>query len=74
MTIDATAVRNLAAHFTVRLLRPANQGYDEARRIWNGHIDRRPALIAQGPGVADVTAAVRFVRGRDLLVAGVANR
>ena len=38
------------------------QTYDEARKIWNGHIDRRPALIARCRGVADVMAAVRFAR------------
>jgi hypothetical protein len=48
---------------------PDDQGYDEARAIWNGTIDRRPACIARCTGVADVVAAVRFARERDLLVA-----
>jgi FAD/FMN-containing dehydrogenase len=48
---------------------PADEGYDEARSIWNGAIDRRPACIARCTGVADVAAAVRFARERDLLVA-----
>ena len=39
------------------------------RRIWNGAIDRRPAGIARCTGVADVVAAVRYARERDLLVA-----
>ena len=43
-------------------------GYDMARRIWNGAIDRSPACIARCTGVADVVAAVRFARERDLLV------
>jgi FAD/FMN-containing dehydrogenase len=51
------------------LLLPASPGYDAARRIWNGAIDRRPACIARCTGVADVIAAVRFARERDLLVA-----
>jgi len=69
MQIDATAVETLSANFAGRLLRPDEQGYDQARRIWNGHIDRRPALIAQCSGAADVAAAIRFTRQRDLLVA-----
>jgi FAD/FMN-containing dehydrogenase len=42
-----------------------DQGYDEARSIWNGAIDRRPAWIARCTGVSDVVAAVRFARERD---------
>src|ERR671924_482025 len=48
---------------------PDDGGYDEARSIWNGAIDRRPACIARCTGVADVVAAVRFARERDLVVA-----
>ena len=47
---------------------PEDEGYDEARSIWNGAIDRRPAFIAGCTGVADVVAAVGFARERDLLV------
>ena len=49
---------------------PEDEGYDEARAIWNGAIDRRPACIARCTGVADVVAAVGFARERDLLVGG----
>src|SRR5687767_15920528 len=48
---------------------PYDEEYDEARAIWNGMIDRRPAGIARCAGVADVVAAVRYARERDLLVA-----
>jgi FAD/FMN-containing dehydrogenase len=48
---------------------PGDEGYDAARAIWNGAVDRRPACIARCTGVADVVAAVRFARERDLLVA-----
>lgn len=44
------------------LLIPTDSGYDEARRIWNGMIDRRPALIARCRGTADVIACVNFAR------------
>lgn len=66
--VDAGAVEGLRPNFAGGLLHPDDEGYDEARRIWNGHIDRRPAIIAQCSGPADVAAAVRFARERDLLV------
>ena len=50
------------------LLRPGDDGYDGARAIWNGMIDKRPALIARATGVADVIDAVRFARTNNLLV------
>jgi FAD/FMN-containing dehydrogenase len=43
-------------------------GYDDARAIWNGLIDRRPALIVQCSGAADVVDAVNFAREQNLLV------
>lgn len=51
------------------VITPDDAGYDAARAIWNGAIDRRPACIARCTGVADVVAAVRFARERDLVVA-----
>ena len=48
---------------------PDDEGYDAARAIWNGAIDRRPACVARCTGVADVVAAVRIARERGLLVA-----
>jgi hypothetical protein len=51
------------------LLRAGDAGYDEARTIWNGMIDRRPALIARCAGVADVIQCVNFARAHHLLVA-----
>jgi FAD/FMN-containing dehydrogenase len=50
------------------LLRPDHRGYADARRVWNGMIDKRPALIARCAGAADVMAAVNFARDHDLLV------
>jgi FAD/FMN-containing dehydrogenase len=52
-----------------RLIRPDDSGYDEARAIWNGAHDRRPALIVRCAGVADVMRAVDFARSEDLPVA-----
>ena len=50
------------------LLQPGDAGYDDARIVWNGMIDRRPALIARCAGVADVIQAVNFARDNHLLV------
>jgi FAD/FMN-containing dehydrogenase len=66
--IESKAVAELRVRFRGALLRPAEEGYDEARRIWNGAIDRRPALIARCAGADDVVEAVRFARERDLPV------
>ena len=52
-----------------QLVRPGDDGYDEARAIWNGAHDRRPALIVRCAGVADVMRAVDFARSENLLVA-----
>ena len=60
--------QGLRGRFRGALLRPGEEGYDEARRVWNGAIDRRPALIARCAGADDVAVAVRFAREHDLLV------
>lgn len=51
------------------MILPTDPGYEAARAIWNGAIDRRPAVITRCSGVADVVAAVGFARERDLPVA-----
>jgi FAD binding domain len=48
---------------------PDHRDYDDARAVWNGTVDRRPRLIARCSGTADVAAAVRFARDRDLEIA-----
>lgn len=44
-------------------------GYDEARKVWNGAIDKRPKLIARSAGVSDIIQSVNFARDNDLRVA-----
>jgi FAD/FMN-containing dehydrogenase len=61
--------QQLGESFRGELLLPSSPGYEAARRIWNGAIDRRPACIARCRGVADVVAAVRFARERELEIA-----
>jgi FAD/FMN-containing dehydrogenase len=55
--------------FQGELLPPGDARYDEARKVWNGAIDRRPALIARCAGAADVAAALRLGRERGLELA-----
>lgn len=62
-------IEDLRTHFVGELIQPDDSTYDDSRRIWNGQIDRRPAVIARCRGVADVIAAVRFAREHELLVA-----
>ena len=68
----ADAAAKLAPAFTGELLKPGNTGYDEARKVHNGLIDKRPALIARCRGVADVVDAVNLTRrlGLELAVRG----
>jgi FAD/FMN-containing dehydrogenase len=58
----------LKERFRGQLLTPTDSGYDNARRIWNAMIDRRPALIARCAGAADVQSAVNFARANGLVV------
>ena len=51
------------------VLRPGDDGYEDARQVWNGMIDRKPAFIVRCAGVADVITAVHFAHDHGLLVA-----
>jgi FAD/FMN-containing dehydrogenase len=66
--VAGAALDAFEAGFRGELLRPGAPGYDDARKVWNGMIDRRPALIARCAGPADVICAVNFARDHDLLV------
>src|SRR6516225_861886 len=68
-TLDSAAVETLRAELRGDLLDPASPAYDAARVVWNGLIDRRPALIARCRNSADVAASVRFARDHGLAVA-----
>ena len=67
--VDVKAIDALRAQLHGPLLLPSDEGYDDPRRIWNGMIDRQPALIARCRGVADVVDAVNFARTHGLRVA-----
>jgi FAD/FMN-containing dehydrogenase len=64
-----TTVEEFKASLRGHLLHPGEDGYDEARKIWNGMFDRRPALIVRCAGAADVVSAVNFARDNRLQVA-----
>jgi len=67
--LDQTAVAELQAAFRGPLVGRDDPDYEEQRQIWNGSIQKRPALIARCAGVADVIAAVKFGRQTGLPVA-----
>ena len=67
--IPADAIKDFAGRLRGRLITTNDPDYDRARRVWNKMIDRRPALIAECWGAADIARAIAFARERDLLVA-----
>lgn len=69
MNLSADDITTLKTSLRGGLIAPADADYDEVRVVWNGMIDRRPALIARCSGVADVVAAVDFARSHRLPVA-----
>jgi hypothetical protein len=67
--IEQAALKDLKASLRGPLLLAGDPGYDEARRVLNRSFDKRPALVVQPTGVADVRNAVTFARERELLLA-----
>ena len=65
-TPDAARFEELAAAVSGRILQPGHDGYDDARRVHNGSIDRRPALIVRCRSAVDASAAVRLARENGL--------
>jgi FAD/FMN-containing dehydrogenase len=64
--VDAERLEELRGTFSGSVLQPEDEGYDDARRVHNGLIDRRPAVIVRCQNAADVADAVRFARAQDL--------
>jgi FAD/FMN-containing dehydrogenase len=67
--LDEAVVERFGSGLHGELLRPGDGEYEEARALWNGVIDKRPALIARCATVEDVVASVAFAREHDLLLA-----
>lgn len=66
--LEESAVRDFETGLRGKLLLQNHDGYEEARKIHNGMIDRRPAMIVRSSGVADVLNAVRLARENNLLL------
>lgn len=66
--VSTAAVHELRAVLRGEVITPGDSGFDEARKIWNGDIDRRPAVIARCTSVEDVQAALAFGRERGLRI------
>jgi FAD/FMN-containing dehydrogenase len=62
------AVLELKSSLRGQLLAAGDAGYEEARKVWNADIDKRPALIARCAGVSDIISSVNFARANQLLV------
>jgi hypothetical protein len=68
-TLNAKLIERLIRDVCGTILRPGDAGYDEARRVFNGMIDRRPELIVRCENESDVAAAIAFAREQRLVVA-----
>ena len=66
----AAARREFAGDFGGELIGQDDPGYEDARKVYNGIIDRRPALIVRCTSAADVARAIAFAREQDLLLSG----
>ncbi len=67
--LEESVVAGLRAQMRGELIQPGDESYDEARKVWNGMIDKKPALIARCASVADVVASVNFARENRILLA-----
>jgi FAD/FMN-containing dehydrogenase len=67
--LDDTAVQDFRSRLRGDLIRPGDAGYEQARKLYNGMIDKQPALIARSVDVADVIGAVNFAREQKLTLA-----
>src|SRR5437667_5606543 len=70
--IDVERLETFSAAFSGSVIEPNHEGYEEARKVHNGLVDKRPALIARCRGTADVVAAIAFARdlGLEISVRG----
>ena len=67
--IDEAAVEQFKGSLRGELLQPGDPGYDEARKVYNAMIDKRPRMIASCSDVADVISCVNFARENEMLLA-----
>lgn len=67
--LEETTIESFGEQLHGNVLRPSDEGYEEARTVWNAMIDKEPAVIARCTGAADVIAAVDFARDLNLPLA-----
>jgi len=67
--LSSQAGEHLRGAFQGRLVTPADDAYDQARRVWNGTIDKSPAVVASCTSVDDILAALEFAREAGVVVA-----
>jgi FAD/FMN-containing dehydrogenase len=68
-SVPGKKIEELKSGFKGEILQPSDGGYESARKIWNGMIDKRPAIIARCAGTADVVRGVNFARENGLVLA-----
>src|SRR6266700_3001926 len=67
--LNENSIADLKANLRGTLIEPADNGYDEARKVYNGMIHKKPRLIVRCADVADVIGSVNFARENELLLA-----
>ena len=67
VVLGENAIEEIRTGIRGEVLRGGDHGYEQASKVWNGMIDKRPGLIVQSAGVADVISAVNFARENNLL-------
>lgn len=68
-SVEGSVIEEFTVTIRGEVIRPGDDAYDEARKVFNAMIDKRPGIIVQCAGVADVISSVNFARSNDLLVA-----
>jgi len=68
-TMKSDMIDDFKSRLRGRLIQPNDAGYDEARKIWNAMIDKKPGMIVHCAGAADAMASVAFARDHELLLA-----
>jgi FAD/FMN-containing dehydrogenase len=67
--LSMSTLESFAGRFRGAVIGEVSEGFDCARQVWNGLIDKRPALIARCTGIADVVEGINLARGHELLLA-----
>src|SRR5208337_2590597 len=67
--VDESAIGKFKSHLRGTIVRPGEDDYDDARKLWNGCFDKLPALIARCTCVEEVARTIAFARGNDLVTA-----